>query len=56
MSKPEPGDDPVATAKRPSEEGSVKHAVRTGLAPGVNVEDWKGPGKHSPKGPADDRS
>jgi hypothetical protein len=47
---------PGCDRKDAFKEGSVKHAVRTGLPPGVNVEGWKGPGKHSPKGPADDRS
>jgi hypothetical protein len=43
-------------AKTASKEGSVKHVVRTGLPPGVDVEDWKDPGKASPKGPTDNRS
>jgi hypothetical protein len=43
-------------APAPAQEGSVKHVVRTGLPPGIEVDDFKDPGKNSPKGPADDRS
>lgn len=42
--------------QKTSKDGAVKHVVRTGLPPGVNIEDWKDPGKASPKGPADNRS
>jgi hypothetical protein len=48
--------DTVAPDKPSSKEGSLKHVVRTGLPPGIDVQDWKDPGKASPKGPADDRS
>ena len=49
--------DPRTRDEQPSsKEGSVKHVVRTGLPPGVDVEDAKDPGKNSPKGPTDNRS
>ena len=57
MKPTKPQDDNVPPASTPpKEEGSVKHIVRTGLPPGIEVEDALDPGKHSPKGPADDRS
>ena len=51
-----PEDNETSQDKSSSKEGSVKHVVRTGLPPGVDVEDWEDPGKTSPKGPADNRS
>jgi hypothetical protein len=48
--EPQPDTQP----KQP-QEGSVKHVVRTGLPPGIEVEDVTDPGKNVPKGPADDR-
>jgi len=48
--------DPSTAEKPTSKEGSVKHVVRTGLPPGIDVEDVKDPGKASPKGPTDNRS
>ena len=56
MDKTKPDDDRVSERKPSTKEGSVKHVVRTGLPPGVNVDDWKDPGKNSPKGPTDNRS
>jgi len=47
---------PAKTQPPPSQEGSVKHVVRTGLPPGIEVDDVKDPGKESPKGPADNNS
>jgi len=49
-------EQPATTKPPPSQEGSVKHVVRTGLPPGIEVEDAIDPGKASPKGPADDNS
>lgn len=37
-------------------EGSVKHVVRTGLPPGIDIDDVKDPGAKAPPGPADNRS
>ena len=51
-----PEESKTSQNKNSPKEGSVKHVVRTGLPPGVDVEDWKDPGKGSPKGPADNRS
>lgn len=42
--------------KSSSKDGSVKHVVRTGLPPGIDVDDWKDPGKDAPKAPTDNRS
>ena len=39
-----------------AQEDSVKHVVRTGLPPGIEVDDVKDPGKNAPKAPADNRS
>ena len=55
MDKSKPADK-SAPAKSPSKEGSLEHVVRTGLPPGISVEDVKDPGKNSPKGPTDNRS
>ena len=51
-----PEENKTSQDKNSSKEGAVKHVVRTGLPPGVDLEDWKDPGKGSPKGPADNRS
>ena len=56
MESTKPRQDPPTTEKPDSKEGSVKHVVRTGLPPGIDVEDVKDPGKASPKGPTDNRS
>jgi hypothetical protein len=56
MESTKPRQDRSTTEKPHSQEGSVKHVVRTGLPPGIDVEDVKDPGKVSPKGPADNRS
>ena len=56
MDKTKPRDDRAPEGKASSREGSLKHVVRTGLPPGVDVEDVKDPGKASPKGPTDNRS
>ena len=49
--EPQPKQPPA-----PAQEGAVKHVVRTGLPPGIDVEDVVDPGNNSPKAPADDRS
>ena len=56
MDKSKSRDDDRQAPAPAQREGSVKHVVRTGLPPGVNVEDVKDPGKVSPKGPTDNRS
>ena len=56
MESTKPREDRSTTEKPASEEGSVKHVVRTGLPPGIDVEDVKDPGKNVPKGPTDNRS
>ena len=56
MESTKPRQDPSTTEKPASKEGSVKHVVRTGLPPGIDVEDVTDPGKVSPKGPTDNRS
>jgi hypothetical protein len=37
-------------------EGNVKHVLRTGLPPGIEVDEAIDPGAHGPRGPTDDRS
>ena len=56
MASTKPPKDRSTTEKPASKEGSVEHVVRTGLPPGIEVEDVKDPGKASPKGPTDNRS
>ena len=56
MERTKPRQDRSDAEKPASKEGSVKHVVRTGLPPGIDVEDVKDPGKVSPKGPTDNRS
>ena len=56
MPKTRPHPPRTPSSRTAAKEGSVKHVVRTGLPPGVGVEDWKDPGKASPKGPTDNRS
>ena len=56
MEKPKPRDTQPTERKPASKEDSVKHVVDTGLPPGIDVEDWKDPGKNAPKGPTDNRS
>jgi hypothetical protein len=56
MNETKPRDTRAPEKKPSSKEGSVKHVVRTGLPPGIEVEDVKDPGKVSPKGPTDNRS
>ena len=35
---------------------NLKHLLKTGLPPGIEVEDFKDPGAHAPGGPAENRS
>ena len=56
MDETKPRNPQPAEPRPSSRENSVKHVVRTGLPPGVNVEDVKDPGNTSPRGPTDNRS
>jgi len=56
MDKTKPREPRDPESRPSSNEGSVKHVVRTGLPPGVDVEDVKDPGRNAPKGPTDNRS
>lgn len=47
---------PPRPATKPKDEPAVKHVVRTGLPPGISVEDAKDPGSTPPKGRVDNRS
>ena len=51
-----PATRPKAKQKIRTPGENLKHVWKTGLPPGIEVEDAKDPGAHAPGGPVENRS
>ena len=51
---PKVGNKAKAKPRTPGE--NLKHVLKTGLPPGIEIDDAKDPGSNAPGGPVDNRS